>query len=42
LKGKRSQLVIPHAAGSVITGESRYPLTGITIVGESKYAAAAL
>jgi len=35
-------LVIAHITGCVITGENRYPLTSITIVGESKYAAAAL
>ena len=31
-----------NVTGSVITGESRYPLTRITIVGESKDAAPAL
>ena len=35
-------MVIPHVTGSVFTGESRYPLTRITIVGESKDAAPAL
>jgi len=28
--------VIQHATGSAITGESRYPLTNITIVEERK------
>jgi len=27
-------LVIPHVTGSVITGESRYPLTSIAIVAD--------
>ena len=30
----RRMAVIPHVTGSAITGESRYPLTRITIVGE--------
>ena len=42
LRAGQSHLAIPYVTGSVITGESRYPLRRMTIVGEKKDGAPAL